>query len=363
MNIRHSFVLSMIALGLAGCGSSGAGGLTKALGGGAAVLPPNGASQGVSPQRPVSIRFTPYAYKPGNLVALTVGYNGLPYAADSSADLVELSGCAFQTIGYAVPPGATPAGSYATIAAVPNGALFTSTGLFLDYQVGHWSPFAVRYASAAPAGQLIDLQGFNSFDVYLTGTPKNVLFASLPDTSSIDAVSNGGTVTRRSLSLGVVPGPVASDAAGNAWLLAALNGSSSELLEFSASLQILTTKALPLINPASSVWGPDGALWYVDTTANVVGRITPSGVLSRFAIPTPGSGAASITVGPDSNVWISEPNVSQIARVSEQGFFTEFPTSGFVPGPIAGPPVGASGAALTQFWFLSNGNQLVQVQL
>jgi virginiamycin B lyase len=67
--------------------------------------------------------------------------------------------------------------------------------------------------------------------------------------------------------------------------------------------------------------GPDGALWFTEESANQIGRITTSGVLTEYAL-APGSGPVGITVGRDRAIW-----------------FTEL--SGFV-GRISGGPLAAS---------------------
>ena len=49
------------------------------------------------------------------------------------------------------------------------------------------------------------------------------------------------------------------------------------------------------------VEGPDGNLWFTenDAVSNAIGRITPSGQVTEFKIPTSGSNPFGITVGPD----------------------------------------------------------------
>ena len=44
--------------------------------------------------------------------------------------------------------------------------------------------------------------------------------------------------------------------------------------------------------------GPDLALWFTETDANKIGRITPAGVITEFSIPTADSGTEVITMGP-----------------------------------------------------------------
>ena len=50
----------------------------------------------------------------------------------------------------------------------------------------------------------------------------------------------------------------------------------------------------------------DGAVWFVEHDANKVGRITRTGVVTEFPIPTAGSSPWNITAGPDGNLWFSE---------------------------------------------------------
>jgi hypothetical protein len=54
--------------------------------------------------------------------------------------------------------------------------------------------------------------------------------------------------------------------------------------------------------------------------ANQVGRITTTGVVSEFAIPTYDHSGPSITPGRDGNVWFTHPNPGKIGKVDLSGF-------------------------------------------
>ncbi len=75
--------------------------------------------------------------------------------------------------------------------------------------------------------------------------------------------------------------------------------------------------------------GPDGNMWFTDQ-GNLVGRITPAGVVSVFTVPisagapTTGNGPDAITTGPDGNLWFTENNADQIGRVTTNGNVTQF---------------------------------------
>jgi virginiamycin B lyase len=62
--------------------------------------------------------------------------------------------------------------------------------------------------------------------------------------------------------------------------------------------------------------GPDGNLWFTLRLGNTIGRITPAGVSTEFAIPTANSRSEGITAGPDGNVWFAETLASKIGRIT-----------------------------------------------
>ena len=98
--------------------------------------------------------------------------------------------------------------------------------------------------------------------------------------------------------------------------------------------------------PASLTLGPDGNLWFAESLANKIGRITPSGVITEFPIPTANSFSAGIAAGVDGNLWFTEADGNKIGRITPAGAVTEFAlhTTGAVPGPIV---LGGDGA----LWF------------
>ena len=81
--------------------------------------------------------------------------------------------------------------------------------------------------------------------------------------------------------------------------------------------------------------------------AGKIGRITPAGVITEFAIPTPFSGPRALAAGPDGNIWFSEFHASKIGRITMDGVVTEFT----LPRPDSGPgdiTAGADG----NIWFV-----------
>jgi virginiamycin B lyase len=62
--------------------------------------------------------------------------------------------------------------------------------------------------------------------------------------------------------------------------------------------------------------GVDGNLWFTEYTGNKIGRITPSGTITEFTIPTPSSAPLGIVAGPDGAIWFAETAVNKIARLA-----------------------------------------------
>jgi streptogramin lyase len=70
--------------------------------------------------------------------------------------------------------------------------------------------------------------------------------------------------------------------------------------------------------------GPDGNLWF--TKADTIGRITTAGSFTEFSIPAFSSQPAGIASGPDGNLWFTErcDCQNQIGRITTAGVVTEF---------------------------------------
>ncbi|MBV8154177.1 MAG: hypothetical protein JOY98_07140 [Candidatus Eremiobacteraeota bacterium] len=93
--------------------------------------------------------------------------------------------------------------------------------------------------------------------------------------------------------------------------------------------------------------GPDGALWFAETTANKIGRITTAGSFSEYPIPTASAETIVVTAGLDGNVWFTEQSTSKIGKITPGGAFTEIPTTT----PNA-EPVGITAGPDGNMWFV-----------
>jgi streptogramin lyase len=101
-------------------------------------------------------------------------------------------------------------------------------------------------------------------------------------------------------------------------------------------------------NPFGITRGPDGNLWFTESLAGRIGRITPAGVVTEFTQGlTPGCQPAQITAGPDGNLWFTEQFSDRIGRITPAGVITEF-SAGILP---FSEPLGITAGPDGNLWF------------
>ena len=117
-----------------------------------------------------------------------------------------------------------------------------------------------------------------------------------------------------------------------------------QVTEFTAGLT-------PNSGPNRIAGGPDGNLWFTQNIGGV-GRITPTGAITEFAIPSPNSAPLGIETGCDGNLWFTESaNPGKIGRITPAGDITEFAI------PMANSaPVGIAAGPDANLWFTQNTN-------
>ncbi len=135
---------------------------------------------------------------------------------------------------------------------------------------------------------------------------------------------------------------------GNIWFTNPVNNTIGKITPTGT----VSTYLIPTSNsqPMDITLGPNGNLWFTEYGGNKIGTITTSGVITEYSIPTSGSEPVSITSGPDGNLWFTEVNSSQIGKISPSGTITEYPTPTSSSGPwdITTGPDG-------NLWFTENG--------
>src|SRR4051794_41116909 len=86
--------------------------------------------------------------------------------------------------------------------------------------------------------------------------------------------------------------------------------------------------------PRGIAAGPDGNVWFAEMAAHKIGRITPDGTITEYAVPTAGGGPYGVVTGADKMIWFTESTAGKIGRLDPAtGTITEFP----LPDPKAFP--------------------------
>jgi virginiamycin B lyase len=156
---------------------------------------------------------------------------------------------------------------------------------------------------------------------------------------------------------------------GHIWgLLAYLSsGYVPVLFEFSPTGDVLNSYPLPQGSQISGdhalIAGADGALWFADSGTNAIGRMTASGQLHEYPIPTANSGVMNIALAPDGGMWFTEANANKIGRIDTSGNIYEFnvPTANAGLSAIAAPP-SPSSCNPSQVWFTeTNANKIASI--
>ncbi|HSE62077.1 MAG TPA: hypothetical protein VLG15_00550 [Thermoanaerobaculia bacterium] len=192
----------------------------------------------------------------------------------------------------------------------------------------------------------------------VTGPDGNLWFTEFSLNPKVGRITTEGTITEfvtprpDATPSGIVAGPD-----GNLWFSQAdfefgLEGYISRITPAGEITQFPSAGF-----PYDIAAGPDGALWFVDANiqANSIGRITTTGVISRYPIPTSGY-PIGITAGPDGNLWFTE-YANRIGRITTAGVITEFriPTTDSLPVRITAGPDG-------NLWFTeSRGNKIGRI--
>jgi streptogramin lyase len=135
---------------------------------------------------------------------------------------------------------------------------------------------------------------------------------------------------------------------GNLYVLEA-NTNANKVAKVSPVGTIIAQYSVPTTpspgNPQGNLWGialgSDNNLWFTETTAHKVAKVTIDGVFTEYPVPSGGS-PFGITLGPDGNLWVTEQGTNKIASVTTSGVFTEYsiPTASSTPAGITQGPDG-----------------------
>jgi virginiamycin B lyase len=240
---------------------------------------------------------------------------------------------------------ATGTGLHAKTAIVGKVVKMTTSGSFTEY--------------AVPIG-------FSSSPEAITAGPDGNLWFTEPNKSMVAKMTTSGSVTEytipNTIANGYSPlGPITAGPDGNIWFTDTTGSCDPYRCPTAVKVAKMTTSgeitefSLPSAGyvPSGIAAGPDGNLWVTEApsgqpaTNAKVARLTPSGSFTEYLIPNANSYPRRITAGDDGNLWFSD--VNGVARITTAGALTEYAVNA---GPI-GLQI-ATGGSLTNFfvWFI-----------
>jgi streptogramin lyase len=159
---------------------------------------------------------------------------------------------------------------------------------------------------------------------------------------SVVRVSPAGMVLTTTPTLGVARAITVSASAPIAWFTEAPNGGVGQI----GRLQYPTLAQFPVPTTgelADIAEGSDGGIWFTDTSANRVARLSPDGAtLVGYPLPTAAAFPYGITSGPDGNLWFTMRDANKLGLITTSGEITEIciPTAASGPTSIAAGPDG-----------------------
>jgi streptogramin lyase len=197
----------------------------------------------------------------------------------------------------------------------------------------------------------------------ITAGPDGNLWFTEQGTGKIGRITPSGRISQFLLPSGSgtpeAPEAITAGPDGNLWFTVTVTNIVGEFgsnsISVSGKIGRITTSGaisefpIPTANrPEAITAGPDGNLWFTENESGKIGRITPTGAISEFPIPTAESRPTGITAGPDGNLWFTESNIgaSKIGRITPTGAISEFPI------PAAHSiPVGITAGPDGNLWF------------
>jgi streptogramin lyase len=177
----------------------------------------------------------------------------------------------------------------------------TTSGVVTEYSYGPRS-----FNCFAPTDITVGADGY----LWIGGTCATLQRVS---TSGTLDLAFGVNASLDSTAFGIVAGPDS-----NIWTT--LYSSSQPLSRLNKFDQAhndnLYTISQPAAWPYNITAGADGNLWFTEANGNQIGKITTSGVISEYAVPTSNSVPRGIASGPDGNIWFTEYAGNKIGRIT-----------------------------------------------
>jgi streptogramin lyase len=179
---------------------------------------------------------------------------------------------------------------------------------------------------------------FNSEPVGITSGPDGNLWFTESHGNNIGTITTSGQMKEYALpNAKSEPEGITSGPDGNVWFTEFSSLSGNRIGKITTSGQI-TEYALPNgdSEPEAITTGPDGNLWFTEFDGNRIGTITTSGQITEYTLPDANSEPEAITSGPCGDnmqatcLWFTEfalnatGNTAYIGRITTSGTITQY---------------------------------------
>jgi virginiamycin B lyase len=151
----------------------------------------------------------------------------------------------------------------------------------------------------------------NSFPIDIVVGPDRALWFN--EAAKVGRITTDGVITNEfTLPDQLDPGGVSVGPDGNLWISAV--GGFVARMTTTGTVKLFS---LPtgLFSSGGFTPGPDGKLWFIDNYANKIGWMTVSGQADVFPIPTAKAEAADPILGPDGGMWFTEAAAGEIGKI------------------------------------------------
>jgi len=171
--------------------------------------------------------------------------------------------------------------------------------------------------------------------------------AAVPDSATVVGAKGPAiTVTEYVIPTTSNPGAITTGPDGNIWFTHQSTAPSAiGRLAPSGMAFMLFKTSTTNTGPVAIVGGSDGNVWYTKQAG--IGRMTPAGVFNEYGVPNNGD-SGGLTSGPDGNLWFTE-DANKIGRISPTGAVTEFALP--VPNSF---PMGIAAGSDGNLWFVES---------
>jgi streptogramin lyase len=274
-------------------------------------------------------------------IAIAQGPDGALWFTESQGEKIGRITTAGKITTYNVPTrNAVPYG----ITAGPDGALWftennadkvgriTTAGQFTEYKIptsGVAFPLGITVGSDRALwfveggfiGRVTVSGQFSRFPAaplgWITSGPDGALWFGngLGSGGGIARLTTGGALTQYP----VGGGNVFFDAVGpdqRIWFTQESGCALDSLGAITTAGQIQQYPAPSCSEPTGIAAGPDGAMWFAELRDDHIDRITLSGHITRYKVPSGGAGPFGITAGPDGAMWFTERRANKIGRIT-----------------------------------------------